>query len=442
VRRLYEPAAYDGRDDAGNFWRSTVAPPAYPAATSHATDIAILGGGVTGLSAALHLARDHGAAVTLLDAGQPGWGASGRAGGFCCLGGGLLSDAQMRRRHGAEALAAWHRAQRGAVDLVAETLDRHAIAADTHSRGETLLAHTPRRLAALRAEAAHLGATQGLVVPVIDRPALAEHGFGSPAFHGALTVPIGFALNPLKYTLGLAGAAAGAGARICGDSAVIAIARQGDRYVLRSATAEIRARRLILATNGYAAEDLPPWMAGRTLPVQSNILVTRPLTPDELAAQGWTSRQMCYDTRTLLHYFRLMPDRRMLFGMRGNIRATPRASKVTGRALRRHFAAMFPAWRDVEISHTWSGLVCFAAKGTPYAGPLGDWPGAFAGFAYHGNGIAMGTLTGRWLAALAAGAPDTRPAPVRAPPGRFPLGRHRRVLLRLAYAGAQLTDLI
>jgi glycine/D-amino acid oxidase-like deaminating enzyme len=184
-------------------------------------------------------------------------------------------------------------------------------------------------------------------------------------------------------------------------------------------------------------------MAGRYMPAQSNVLVTRPLTQTELDAAGWTSRQMAYDTRNLLHYFRLMPDNRFLFGMRGGLVASPRAeAAITARA-RRHFEAMFPAWRDVETPHSWSGMVCFSANLVPYCGPIPDLPGAFAGFAFHGNGVAMGSYTGALLADLVQGK-QTRflhPAVMQAHAPRFPLGRFRRALLPAGYALAGLRDL-
>ncbi len=445
MQRIYEPPAYGPASRQECFWPATVGRPAARPALEGAAraEFAVIGAGYTGLSAALHLARDHGADVAVLEAEEPGWGASGRNGGFCCLGGAKASHARLLARHGEADTAEYHRAERAAIDLVAELLARHCIRADTHSAGETILAHRPGAMAGLRREAEAMGRIHGVKPVLVPREELAAHGMDGPHFHGALTVPIGFALNPLKYALGLARAAEEAGARVFARSPVTAISREpGGGFRLTCAKGTLRARRLLLATNGYSSDDLPPWMAARYLPAQSNVIVTRPLKRAELAAQGWTTAQMAYDTRHLLHYFRLMPDGRFLFGMRGGIRASPPALAAMRRRLKADFARLFPAWADVEVTHFWAGLICLRPELTPYAGPIGDWPDAWAAFAYHGNGVAMGTHCGALLADLATGRKGARPFPalMRKPPRRFPFGRWRRILLPAAYAWYGLQD--
>jgi glycine/D-amino acid oxidase-like deaminating enzyme len=430
--RILPDAAYGPAADAGNYWRTTVAAPEVaPVAGALSCEVAVIGAGVTGLSAALRLA-EAGADVAVLDSEAPGWGASGRAGGFCCLGGTKLSDAAMARRYGAAAAADYARAERAAVDGVAEALETYGIEADRHSDGETLLAHAPARRADLAERAEEVHARYGLAARVVPREELAQLGMASPEFHGAVTVPVGFALNPLKYALGLARAARAAGARLYGASPVTALAPEGGGWRLATPGGPVRAGRVIVATNGYSSEAVPPWLRGRTLPVPSDVLVTRPLTAEELSDQGWTSRQMCYDTRDHLHYFRLMPDGRMLFGMRGRAQDRP-ADPASRTRLRAEFARIFPAWADVETPHHWQGLVCLTRKLAPFAGPVPGMAGAFAAFAYHGNGIAMGSHAGRLVADLALGRPVQVPQVMAAPPGRFPLGRRRGWLLTAAW---------
>ncbi len=215
-------------------------------------------------------------------------------------------------------------------------------------------------------------------------------------------VPIGFALNPRKYALGLAEAAKRAGARIFRQSPVVQISADAVGYRLKTPVSEVRARRLILATNGYSSDNLPGWLSGRFLPVQSNIIVTRELTEAELS-EGWHSDLMAYDTRNMLHYFRLLPERRFLFGMRGGIRADAAAQAEMQRAVRADFEAMFPMWAHVETPHFWSGLACLSRNLTPYAGPLGDMENAYTAMAYHGNGVAMASYSGKLLAGLITG---------------------------------------
>jgi len=220
------------------------------------------------------------------------------------------------------------------------------------------------------------------------------------------------------------------------------VSRDSDGWRLTTPTGVVRSGQVLFATNGYSAEDMPDWLGGRYVPTQSTVLVTRPLDPDELAAQGWTSDQMAYDSRNLVHYFRLMPDRRFLFGSRGGLRSSPQAEARARARNRRDFEAMFPAWRHVASDHSWSGLVCLSAKKMPYVGPVPDQPGAFCAMAYHGNGVSMGSHCGKLAAALIAGdaRPEDLPIPLRAALPRFPLGRSRRMLMPPVYLGLAPPD--
>ncbi|MBD3677085.1 MAG: FAD-dependent oxidoreductase [Rhodobacteraceae bacterium] len=442
MKRLYEPFAYGQEPIAQSFWRESVTlPEPCPAVSGEVTcDTAIIGAGFTGLNAALKLA-EAGEDVVVLDAQQPGWGASGRNGGFCCLGGAKLDPAAIRRRFGEEAARTYARAERQAVDHVRDLLDRHRIEADTHSRGETLLAHRPKAVAELKARGEEVARIHGLDCAFLSKEELPEHGMASPEFHAALTTPIGFALNPMKYVLGLAAVARDAGARLFGDSPVERISAAADgRHLLHTPSGQMRARRFVIATNGYSSEDVPRWMAGRYLPVQSSILASRVLTPEERAAQGWTTAQMCYDSRNLLHYFRLLPDGRMLFGMRGSTRSRVADHERVRTRMRADFERFFPAWRDVETPHFWSGFVCLSRDLTPFVGAIPGSDGGYAAFAYHGNGVAMGSYAGVRLAEMMLGQGDPLPAVMTTPPRRFELGPLRRAVLPLAYAWYGLQD--
>ncbi|AVO38559.1 NAD(P)/FAD-dependent oxidoreductase [Pukyongiella litopenaei] len=441
MRRIFPDYAY-GPGPRGNCWWDDTAPaPDWPTqAESDRVDATIIGAGFTGLSAALALA-EAGATVAVLEAGPPGWGASGRNGGFCCLGGSRISERALARRAGRASAAAYWQAEHDAVDRVARVLARYDIDADTHSQGETILAHRPRHMARLRRQARTLAA-EGQPAQVTEREDLVAQGMGGP-FHGALTLPVGFALNPRKYLFGLARAATAAGARLYQDSPATSLLRDGAGWRVTTPRGSMAADQVLVATNGYSSEDLPDWLSGRYLPAQSAVMVTRPLRDTERAAQGWTSGQMAYDTRNLLHYFRLMPDGRFLFGMRGGLLSSPRADAGNRQRLRRHFDAMFPAWRNVEATHMWAGFVCMTAARTPFAGPVPDRPGLFAALGFHGNGVAMGSHAGALVAeemATGRAAPDC-PDVIRRPPGRFPLGRFRRLLMPPLYAGLASTDL-
>lgn len=439
MKRIYEAAAYRTPDTC--WWRDAAPPAAQPQLEGdHRTEVAIIGGGFTGLNAALTLAN-AGVETTVIDAEQPGWGASGRNGGFCCLGGSKLGSKLLAQRFGNDPRNAWHNAERAAVDHVDALLSDHQIDVDRHSDGETLLAHSPKAMRGLRADADDAKAIYGVTPEIILAEELRQRGFGG-AFHGGITTPIGFALNPAKYHAGLARVAQSGGARLFGNTPAQTITRTGALWRVATPTGTITADKVILATNGYSSEDVPDWLRARYLPVQSTIIVTRPITQSEQSLQGWTSLQMCYDSRILLHYFRLMPDGRFLFGMRGGLRATPDAEARLSRKIRADFHALFPEWRNIEITHEWSGLVCLMRSLTPFAGPVPDQPGLYAAMGYHGNGVAMGSYLGARLADTVIGRPHRHPFPafLSAPPQRFPLGSLRRLLLAPAYAAATLFD--
>lgn len=439
MRRIYEPEAY--WTPANCWWRDTAPPATQPTLEGdHRTEVAIIGGGFTGLNAAIALAA-AGVETIVIDAEQPGWGASGRNGGFCCLGGSKLGSTLLAHRFGNDQRMEWHRAERAAVDHVDALLSDNRIDADRHSNGETLLAHTPKAMQEILSSTSENGAIYGAAPDVIPAEHLRRHGLGGN-FHGAVTLPIGFALNPAKYHAGLARTAQARGARLFGQTPAVSITQSGGTWRIATPTGTITAGKVILATNGYSSEDIPDWLRARYIPVQSTIIVTRPITESEQLRQGWTSLQMCYDSRILLHYFRLMPDGRFLFGMRGGLRATAGAEAALARKIRADFHRLFPEWRDVDITHEWSGLLCLMRTLTPFAGPVPDHPGLFAAMGYHGNGVAMGSYLGAQLADTVLGRQQSGPFPafLSSPPARFPLGSMRRLLLAPAYTAATLFD--
>lgn len=404
-------------------------------------DVAIIGAGYAGLSAALKLAQ-AGMSVGVLEAEHVGFGASGRNGGFCCLGGTKLDARQMIRRFGLDEARKFAAYQVAGINLVAQRLESWGVNADCHSKGEVYLAHRPRDLGDLKEEAVFLKENFGIKARVLGKEDLTAEGYGGPKFHGGLHMPYGFALNPMKYVLALGDEVRRAGGRIFGKSPVTGLSRDGERWHLETEHGYVRAKNIVLAGNGYARETVPKWLYGRTLPVMSSIQVTRPLSDQELSDQGWTAETMAADTRILLHYFRLLPDRRFLFGTRGGILDKPAALTAMQKHARKDFETMFPAWSDVETEFAWHGNVCLSRNLTPFVGEVPGMDGVYAAMGWHGSGIAMASLSGEKIAGMITGSlkREDLPAALQKPFRKFPLPVFRKLYLQGAYLLYGLRD--
>jgi glycine/D-amino acid oxidase-like deaminating enzyme len=440
MRRIYENAAYNPAWPP-SYWRAT-APlphPGTPLAGAAKAEIVVVGGGFAGLNAALELVRE-GVDVAVLEASQPGWGASGRNGGFCCLGGSKLSDSEIVARVGTDGARAFRDFQTEAIAHVNGLLESHGIPARQGPDGEAYLAQSPAVLAGFAQEADDEERLYGVRPEVVPAAGLAERGLSGPGFHGALMGRTGFPLHPMIYVEALAEAVREGGGRIFAESPVTGLIPHASGWRLTTPGGEITARKVLVATNGYSSEDLPPWIAGRTLPAMSSILVTRPLTDSERSAQGFTSPLMSCDVRKLLHYFRHLPDGRFLFGMRGGTSASPSAEATTLARVRRHFEALFPAWAGAETEYAWSGFVCLTGSLTPYAGPVPGAEGLYAVFGCHGAGVGPMSYAGLNIAREMAGRPHRIPSLMRMAPRRFPFPAFRRLGLRLAYAAYARKD--
>jgi glycine/D-amino acid oxidase-like deaminating enzyme len=314
---------------------------------------------------------------------------------------------------------------------------------DATKSGEYQLAHREREVEALKEENDILRAQLGHEIRFLTGEELAERGVSGPDFLAGIHNSEGFGLHPLKYARGLASSLRKIKVPLYVNSPLVSWEQEGDLQVLRTPKGALRAKRVILATNGFTPEHLMIPLRGRLMPALSNILVTRPLSPVELAAQGWHSQCLAYDTRMLLHYFRLLPDGRFLFGGRGGTRADPQTLEPAEKELRQSFERMFPAWRNAETTHFWRGLVCLTYRFVPYAGPLDDEKRIWTSIAYHGSGVALASHSGvrlaDWIAGK-SGAEEEIPAVMRAGLPRFPFPALRLFYLRSAYKIYRLKD--
>jgi len=450
--RLYHPAIYDSSRPVPSYWEATAPAPNdadRPLVGAESCDVAVIGGGYSGLSTALHLARDHDIEVRLLEAGQLAWGASGRNGGFCCLPAAKMSLNKMIATFGLAETKRFYAAQVEGCDYVRELAKAENIACDIVGSGNLEVAHDPRAFAAMKSTAERLTALFGIETRVMSRAAFCEIGHDGSEQFGAFWMAPGFALHPLKFARGLADAARRHGAKLHPHSAVTAWTRDGKGgHRLTTAGGELRARRVVCATNGFYPEGLHSAFDRRLLPALSNIVVTRPLSQAELAAQGWrldsfaTHTPVC-NSRNLLFYYRLLPDRRLLFGARGDTTGRPEDGEKMRAWMERRLGEVFPAWRQVPTTHAWRGLVAVSRKFTPSVGRLAEDPSVWYGYGYHANGVNTAPWVGRLLAETIAGKADLKtavPAVMAGQPAAIPRFLPRRWLLRGGYLCYRVAD--
>ena len=442
---MYHRVMYDRDAPVGSHWEASAGEPVAncdPLTTDDSCDVAIIGGGFTGLSAAYHLLRDSDMSVRVLEAGVPGWGASGRNGGHCCFGGAGLGANDIAEKFGTEVARANIDTQRASIDLVRELATAENLDIDLQGEGEYCIAHTPRAFNELPDEVEMWHRLGGFDCELIPAEAFYERAYRGPHIHGAMLFPFGFGLHPMKYARELARLAQRHGAVIHGRSPVTGWERDGERHRLITPGGTIAASKVLIATNGYTREDLHPALAGCLLPAISQIVTTRPLTDDELAAHDWTTDIPLYDTRPMFSYLRVLPDHRLTLGGAGGMTGTPNSAERWKGSLKRRIDTMFPAWKDVEIDYTWRGFVCITADRMTHLGEIPDDPGVFYSLAYHGNGVAMATWSGRAIAGQISGRRNEPiPATMRQPLRRFPIPALRKWGMVRRYGTRVLMDL-
>ncbi|MGY2049690.1 NAD(P)/FAD-dependent oxidoreductase [Methylobacterium sp. JK268] len=414
-----------------SLWSTTAAEPplaAPPLAGETNVDLAVIGGGITGCSAAL-AAVEAGAATILLEGATIGWGASGRNGGQVIPG--LKYDpSEMRERFGEAAGRRLTAAVGAAADAVFDRVAKHAIACAAAREGWVQAAHAAPALARVQQRARDWEA-EGAPVDLLDAAAV-ERLTGARGYHGGWIDRRAGTLHPLSYTRGLARAAREAGAAVHESTPVGALEPDGDRWRLRTPGGVVRARRVVVGTDAYST----PLVAGLNeamLLVQS-VQVATEILPEALLARILPDGRCCSETRRLAFYFRRSPDGRLMFGGRGAIGEAE--SPVFRQALVAAMRRIFPEVAGVPIAASWSGQVGLTLDGLPRVQEPA--PGLHLGYGYNGRGVAMATVMGGWLArrALTGEAPPL-PATSMAP---ISWHRLRRPALSAGIAWAWLRD--
>lgn len=389
----------DGAFRPISFWHETVpVTPGQPLDHDLTCDVAVVGGGFTGLSAAYHLKRQApGLDVALIEREVVGHGASGRNGGFAMplLGWDLLHTA---KKLGEENAGTAYRFMYGAVEHVKRIVAQHAIDCDLEATGYLLLNTCPARTRRARREIA-LAHRLGFAHEWLEGGALDEYIRG-PHFHSGVFDPRPCVLNPAKLARGMKRIIEGLGVRVFEQTPLDALT-DGDPLVLRTPGGRIHARHAVMAVNGYGASL--GFLESRILPVHTYIVLTEPLTGEQLDAVGWRTKRASLETaRNFIHYFRLTADNRILFGgndaqlyWRG--RYYDRDSGLT-EALKARFREYFPALRGIRFTHEWGGVLGVTLDMFPSFGIGGANRSVSFAAGYSGHGVALANYAGAVLA--------------------------------------------
>lgn len=376
-----------------SLWRDTAppAPASQPLAGEVQADVAIIGGGYTGLSTARALAA-RGVDVVVLEASRPGWGASGRNGGVVS-GKFRLTFADMARRWDIETARRMHDLGVEAIENVSTLLADYGIEADYRPSGSLRCAHRPEALAALRAECDWLQNSLGDdAVSILSAEEMAQET-GSRDFCGGMLNRHGGVIHPLKFHYGLVDGLRRTGIRYHAESPVSRIERLPDGLRLHLPQGRVRARQVVLATNAYS--DLTPAAAQvkrRVVPFRSAMVATQPLTGTPGEALLVNGRSYT-ETRRMMRWFRKSGDR-LLYGGRGAFGKTD--SPAAFAALEKAMYQQFPQLQGLAVTHRWSGLVAMTMDSLPHLGRLDDR--VVYAMGYNGTGVALATHVGPFVA--------------------------------------------
>ena len=362
-------------------------------------DVVIVGGGFTGLNAAIAL-RQAGAEVVVLEAEDFGYGASSRNAGHVSSGvnlGKTASSSNVRSpleqslpegvfdQLKTEAAASFDFVEARTAELSRDAKYRRS--------GRVVCATLPGHFEAMKGKAAKMRRDG---VQLYDRDQQ-RRVIGSDLYHGAMTIDRAGQLHPGRYVQGLVDMAEARGAVLCDNIRVTGIERQGTEWQVRAGDAAIRCDKVLIATNGYS-DGLNPWVRRRVIPAASYIVVTEELPEgmiDALLPEGRTA----VDSRRLLSYFRPTPDRkRILFGGRASLRIRDASELATELAARLH--AVFPETSGIPIRYAWSGQIAFTFDLLPH---LGEREGVVYALGCNGSGVAMQSYLGHMAGQAMAG---------------------------------------
>jgi glycine/D-amino acid oxidase-like deaminating enzyme len=374
------------------YWHTTVQMPDASDLTPlpKNVDVAIVGGGYTGLSAARTLAR-QGARVAVLEANTIGWGASSRNGGMV-LTGLKLGMQTVMQRYGREIAKQLFQCSLDSIATVEQIVREEDIDCGFARCGHLLAANKSKHYDALKAEADFMEREFNHKLRLISREQQRSE-VGSDIYHGLLLDECSGGLNPAQYVSGLARAAEGAGATLHARARVTRLERQGNRFLVETERGSLGAEQVLVGTSGYTG-NVTKKLQKKVIPIGSFIIATETLS-DELVKELIPHGRMIFDYRHYLNYFRLW-DQRMIFG--GRAAFFPETSGTVQRSaeiLRREMIQVYPQLKNAKVEYVWGGTLDFAFDMMTH---VGEMDGIYYSLGYAGHGVAMATYLGKTVA--------------------------------------------
>ncbi len=417
-----------------NFWLTTAEMPqgVSPFPLPESIDLAVIGAGFTGLSAARTLAK-RGATVAVLEAETIGWGASSRNGGMV-LTGLKLGVNQLISKYGRERTRRMYAASLASIDCVEQLVREENIDCDFARCGHLEVACKQKHFDGYARQAEVIAREFNHQLRIVSRAKLPKE-IGSSIYFGGLVDEVSAGLNPARYVAGLARAATKAGAAIFEGTRVEKIERESrpgaEGWRVTTSSGTLWARDVFVGTNGYTGAATPA-LRKKIIPIGSYIITTEVL-PEALARELSPRNRMIYDSKNYLYYYRLTPDNRMLFGGRAAFfPETVDSIRKSAEILRRGMIGVYPQLRDVKVEYVWGGTLDFAFDIMPHAGQM---DGIYYAVGYAGHGVAMATWQGQKMAELIAGEMPENPF-VGIPFPGAPLGLYNGKPWFLPFAGA------
>jgi glycine/D-amino acid oxidase-like deaminating enzyme len=416
-----------------NYWLTTVqmpVPQAEPLPES--ADVAVIGAGFTGLSAALTLAR-RGAKVVVLESETIGWGASSRNGGMV-LTGLKLGANKLISTYGRELAQRMYAASIESITCVERIVKEENIACDFARTGHLEVACKPMHFEDYARQVEVIAREFNHHLRIVPRHELRSE-IGSDIYCGGMVDEISVGLNPARYVAGLGAAAMRAGVRICEHTRLLNIQHEtrngASGFKLNSSRGAIWAGDVLVGTSGYTSGTTPA-LRNKIIPIGSFIITTEVL-PDALASELSPRNRQIYDSKNYLYYYRLTPDNRMLFGGRAAFfPETDQTIRKSAEILRRGMIDVYPQLRDTKVEYVWGGTLDFCFDIMPHAGRM---DGIYFAVGYAGHGVAMASWQGQKMAQwIAEGKTDNPFAEIPFPGA--PLGLYNGRPWFLPFAGA------